>query len=642
MFKKIMCMLNPTIDNLEEELFSSSFNEDSADNFISSDKININELNNKNETLLHRTLRKNKFKASVWLVKNGIDTDVQDKTGISGLRLAIEKGNMPVINAAFTNPDININQKDHSGRSLLQDAVILGHEKVARFLIEQSIDVNNADKNNRNVIFDAISYGDDGMINTILNDTKIDLNLVDTDGNTVLHNKKVLEDDDLAEKLLLNGANPTICNMAGGNYLTYTALRGEEGERMIDIAIQCGCDLNSKVANTNSILMEVMYAFTKISDTEQSRRKGLKGIAKKLIDSGLDVEAINSKGETALFNIIRLGDIEGCAFLLENKVNVNHINKDGETALAISILQGIKNIDIIILLLQYGASPVIKDKHNQTILELLNNIILHIHDLKAIEDETIFENINVTGNYMLVLKEILSIHTFEYDFLDSNGNPLFFEPFLHGDLPTTRLYLKHGLNINAINNSGHNIFYEYVLQVFEKGEYFDDFRDTLAFLLVNKVSIKSTNKHGQNIYTKIALLKDCNLKLFRKLSELTKHDYKSTDNMGRTIIHSCVWTNNIELLSLVYGVERNIQNIPDNYNILPITYAALFGHKDMVIEFLRRDVLVRSGKPIKHAVKQKFQPLLKNLSKLTEECYDQDYIRKIEILQTEVIKAIKI
>ena len=192
------------------------------------------------------------------------------------------------------------------------------------------------------------------------------------------------------------------------------------------------------------------------------------------------------------------------------------------------------------------------------------------------------------------------------------------------------------------NKYGHNIFYEYVYKSFKTDIYFPEFRENLVFLLINKADIKSVNKYGQTIYSKIALFHNCNLKLFRKLIEVTRHDYTSIDKMGRTIIHSCVWGNNIELLKLVYGVERNIQNIADNFNILPITYAALLGYKDMILEFLRKDANITSGKEISKKTKEEFQPMLKNINKLTENIEDKNDLRKLEIFKDQIIKDLSL
>ncbi len=631
MIQKLFSNFSPSIENFENVLLNSKFDKDRAENIIKSKSIDINFTNSDGDSLLDTCLRNNKFKAASWLISKGIKITANNKDNLSSVRLAIEKGELKIIDDMIKYSRFNINQVDQNGRSLLQDAIILGNEKIAKILIDNSIDINIKDNKNRNVAFDAIGYGNNEIVDLIITNPKIELNNIDSNGKTILHSQVVLENDNLAKKLLINGADPTIPDPNGLNFLTYTALRGEDGEELLDVAIEAGCNLNAKIANKNSVLLEVLYAFTRVSDGELHRRKELKNVAKKLIDNGSDINDINSNGETVLFEMVRKGDLDGCAFLLENKLDINKKNKNCETPLSIAILKGISNFDLILLLLQYGADPTLKNRHSQTIPEVLNEIILHVHNHKELKQKDLLAFIDPDGKYMLILKEIITLKQFNFDYFDSVGNPLFFLPFIYGDMKTAKLYIQSGLNINAINSQGHNIFYEYVLKVFNEDKYFPEFRENLIFLHLNNVNINARNKHGQTIFTKIALIPNCNLKLFRKLIEVTRYDYTSIDNLGRTIIHSCVWSDNLDLLNLVYGVGRNIQNIPDNYNMLPITYAGLLGNKNIVMEFLRRDAIIRSGKAIPSKIKEKFKPLLKNLDKLTDEVENKDYLRKLNI-----------
>jgi ankyrin repeat protein len=249
-----------------------------------------------------------------------------------------------------------------------------------------------------------------------------------------------------------------------------------------------------------------MYAFTRVTNDELQRRKELKNVANKLLINGSNINEKDKNGETILFEMIRKNDIEGCAFLLDKQVDVNCVNNNYDTPLSIAVLNGIKSLDIILLLLEYNADPTMRNKHSQTIPEMLNTIILHTHNYKLIEDKEIVEKIHIDGKYMLILKEIIFTNKFKFDYLDSMGKPLFFTPFIHGDMKICKLYINSGLDINLKCKHGYNLFYEYVLRVFEKNKYFSTFRENLVFLLINKIDIKSKNRHGQTIYTKIAQL----------------------------------------------------------------------------------------------------------------------------------------
>jgi len=622
------------IEDLIGILTAPKFNQRSAEKLIL--KVNKDYTFEDGDTLLDICLRKNRFKAASWLIKQKVKITSRNKDNISTVRYAIQKGEIIIVDDIIKEYNFNINQVDENGRSLLQDAVILGYEKISKILIEKNIDPNILDKYNRNVAFDAVNYGNDSILDIVLNIENIDLNIKDNTGKTILHQKSVLENDKVAVKLIQAGADPTISDNNGYSFLTHTALRGDDGKELLDIVIKSGCNLNAKSSDENTVFMDVMNAFSKSDNMQIDRRNELKDVAKKLLESGSDINSINKYGETALFTMVRRGDFEGCRFIINNNVIPNQINTNKETPLFLAILKGIKNYDIIKLLLTKQASPLVKNKYGKTIPEVLNDIVLYLYFNKDFENKEYLPYIDPKGHYLTILKEIICLNQYDYNYLDSHGDPLFFNPFLQNDLTIIKLYIQYRVDINLLNKEGYTLLYEYVLQSVHKGENLITFSDKLKFLLINKSDIRICNKVGQNIFTKIALIPNCDIKLFRKLAEFAKHDYYSVDHLGRSVIHACVFSNNVELFKWVYGVERNIQNIADNYNILPITYAALLGRQDIVIELLKKDSKVTSGKKISPQMQKKFIPMLKNLDKLKDNVEDQILYRQIEILTTQV------
>jgi len=631
MFNKLKGKLYPSLEVLLQDILDDNFDESSALAMIESNSININLQNNDGDTIVHECLKNKKYKEAIWFINQNIDVTVENNEGITLARLAVAQGEINVLKALIDTNKIDVDKLDKHKRSLLQDSIINGYRDITNLLMKFTKNINSVDKNNRNAVFDAISYGDNNTTYKIIENDDINLNVIDNEGNTVLHKQEVIDNEELAIKLLKNGADPTICDRNGTNFLTKIALLGETGEAMLKVAIRMGCNINAKTSDDNTILMEVMYAFSKISSSELVRRNQFKNMAQKLIKHGIDVKAINNKQETVLFDLVRVSDIEGCAFVVENGVELNQINKNGETALSLAILKGVENLDIIVLLLQYGADASIKNRYHQSVPEILNNIILHIHSRKTMLNTEILNAINPAGNYMVILKEILGGARCDFDYLDSEGNPLYLTPFLFNNLPLCKLYFNIGVDINIKNKDGYTLFYLYILSQFKKGKYSKEFRPTLNFLLANGANILTRNKNHQTIFSVISQIQNCNLALFRQLIEITRYDYTVQDNRGRTIMHSCVWGNNLKLIEIIYGVERNIQNIPDNYGILPITYAGLLGNKEIVEEFLKRGSNIKSGK-IPKLIINNFNPMLKNLDVLIDDYTPKDYIKKFEIL----------
>jgi len=625
-----------------KELFKKVIDEDTLKKMLLADKFSINYQNEKGESFLHLCILHNKFKSAKWLIEQGkINVTLKDSFNQEPIEIAIKKNNHLIVELILKAKQIDINQIDKDGRSLLQNAVLSGNSEIAHQLIHNLIDVNINDKNNRNVIFDAISYGDETIINTILS-TDINLNQKDIDGETILHKKEALQNDELCIKLIEKGANPTICDNEGKNLLFHIATRGIEGGRLLDVAIEHGCNINAKVRNNNTILMETMLAFYKIPHYEKERRESLLKMAENLVVKGIDVNAINNDGESGLFDAIRNHDYNICAFFVGKKVNLNIQNKKYQTPLLVAILEGISNIDIILLLLKNGANPSIKNDEGKDVLEILNELILHTHDFRELKEKALLPYAKKENQYFVVLKEILQNANYNLQNPTSIGQPLFFAPILDGYYDLFKLYMTHKFKINALDSNNLNIFYLYVYTVFSFNRYFDSFRNNLIGMIGFGVDINITDSDGKTVFSKI-MKKDTNIKLFEVVLEIARFKYETRDNQGRTICHHAVLNKNLEITKMIYEKNNDVLNISDNYGILPITYAALLGCFDIVEKLLSYGTIyIKSNRSIPMAVRVKFASMVANIDTLKMKTTDKDLLRKIHILTDQIKSDFKV
>lgn len=630
-----------TKDMFLKELYSKNFNEKKLKDILNSGVVNINNVDENKNTFLHLCLKKSKFKSSIWLINNGIDISVINNFNQSVLDIAIEKDNYSLVSLILSKKILDVNRKDKYNRILLQDAIVLGKTKIAKLLIEYGADINNKDINNRNSIFDALSYGDKSFINFLLEQKGLELNNIDIDNNSIMHHPQVIIDDDNAIKLIEKGADTTIKNKKGETYLCNTVLRGEEASHIIDKALDNGADINSRVVGDNTILMELISTASKLSDKEKKRRDSLLNISKKVVKEGIEVDATNKDGDTALFEAINKHDFRLTSFLLSVDVNPNIKNKNGETALFEAVYKGIKYLDIILILLQYGADPTIKNSKQESVYEVLNDIILDTHGKKVLSDPYVISKITKDGQYIVVLKELLEHNKKDLNFLDSYGNPLFFAPLLNDHFPLFKLYIQYGLNIHTVNILGHNIFFEYVFNMFKNDNASNNFQNNLSMLISSKVDHNSKDEDGDTVLHKIMNTK-CNFSLFNILTDVVLFDYSVQDNEGRTVAHSAIWHNQEKILSKIATINRDILNIPDNYGILPITYAAILGNQHLVLLFIRLGSNIKSGIVIDKNVINKFKPMLKNIDKLKDGIEDVNTIKKINIVIDQVKRDFKI
>lgn len=127
------------------------------------------------------------------------------------------------------------------------------------------------------------------------------INATDSAGMTALHHACALGAIEMAETLLKHGADPKICSNDGRNALHHA------------VSIQALCF------------------------NQQSQPGGLTicplTIPLLLASAGIDIEAADSAGETALHIAARNGLVGVIASLLQAGANPNHVNKNGETPL---------------------------------------------------------------------------------------------------------------------------------------------------------------------------------------------------------------------------------------------------------------------------------------------------------------------
>lgn len=629
--------------NFIKELYEKNINERTLESMLKDNNFDIDHQDENGNSFLHLCILNNKFQSAKWLIeKSGINLLSQNNKQQDTLELAVEKNNYRIVDLLLKTNKLNINELDSDQRSLLQNAVISGNKESALKLLQNNIDVNNIDNNKRNVIFDAISYGDDDFTDKVLEIENLELNNIDIKGETILHKQTTLENEELCIKLLKKGADPTICDAYGNNFLYHCATQGMEGSKLLDIALEHGCNINAKVKNNNSVLMETLKIFYKISPNEKGRRNSLLKMAENLVLKGIDIDAVNDDGESGLFDAIRNNSYDICAFFLNQTSQVNIQNNALETPLSIAVLGGIEYLDIILLLLNHGADARIKDEKGRSLLELLNDLIIYSRGHFEINDEALKELASQEKQYLIILKEILQNSKYDLNILTTKGQPLFFKAILDGDDALFSLYLNNKFDINQLDSNNLNIFYVYIFTVFSVNEYFDTFKGIIISMIRNGANINLADGDGKTIFSKVINNKT-NIKLYNDMLEVCKFNYLAKDKQGRTLMHHAILSKHTNLVKIIYVRNSDVINVPDAFGILPITYAALTKDFEMVKLLLNYgNVFIRSSKKMIPAVKAKFAPMVNDIDILKLKTNDEDLLRKINILILQIKQDFKV
>jgi len=657
-----------TNENFIIELFQDRPNFGWLDESISSNLINIDYQDENQNTFLMTSIKRNKVKAALWLLENNANPTIPDSNNQTTINLAIDKNKISIVEGLLKDKRVNVDQKDAYGRSLLQNLIISGNHKIAEMLIEIGADINALDNKGKHILYDALSYGEPLFINHLLTHENLELNDIDEDGDTIMQHPQIVQNDRLAKQLLVAGANPTVTNSKGESFLFKTVLRGVEGEDIVNTALLYGADVNVRTLNGNTIMMELIIQASKMGKDNLAKKTSIMNSVTKMLDYGGEINALDSNGESGLFNAVNIRDIKLITFLLKSYIDPNIQNKKGETVLEYLVYDAMVYSEIIKLLLKYNIDPKLTNKKGQTIYEVLTNIILHIDEAILIKDKHLVSLINPDGIYMNVVQLILKNEQLRAEekataeaeendeevdlkriiilnILDSTGDPLFFKPLINDNFALFNIYTKYKINIHQLNKQKYNIFYAYVLRIFENDQSTSivckNFQNNLSSLLSRKVDKDFKDSLGWTILHKV-IGTNCNIKLFNILTKVVHFDYFAIDELGRNVIHNAVWHNKSEVIRIVGKLSPKTLNMVDKYGIPPVYYAALLGSKTLVLQFIDLGVNVTINGKINLKAIKKFSPMLKNIYTLKADTKDLSILQKFDNLIEQVeVKFLK-
>jgi ankyrin repeat protein len=195
---------------------------------------------------------------------------------------------------------------------------------IAKALVEAGADVNAkfSSKELITPLFLAVSKGHD-LVARFLLESKADPNAATlTKGWTPLHIVAKKGNKDLAELLLLNGANVNAKDKAGDTPLHDAAFNGYVA--LVDLLLENKADVNAK---DRAGITPLHYAAT----------MNKKDVATSLLEHHADVNAKTGKSLTPLHLAAGVGNKDMVELLVERKADVNAKDSDGNTPLHLAL-----------------------------------------------------------------------------------------------------------------------------------------------------------------------------------------------------------------------------------------------------------------------------------------------------------------
>lgn len=240
-------------------------------------------------------------------------------------------------------------------------------------------------------LFRAARAGDEDELKLLL-EKGVDIEMINSNGDTVLQVAADVGERGIMELLIANGANIEVVNREGKTILHVAAIRGNTDT--IKLLIEKGANMNTKDNNGYTALHSVIrYGFieaakllianganantkTKYGDTPlhiaaSQRHKEIVELLIEKIDNtdtigsssaGSSIDETNHDGKTLLVESIERRDINLIKQLIAKGADVNAICKGGNTALHVAA----GDLEIYNLLIANGAKTDVKNNDGDT------------------------------------------------------------------------------------------------------------------------------------------------------------------------------------------------------------------------------------------------------------------------------------
>ncbi|WP_407428861.1 ankyrin repeat domain-containing protein [Treponema sp.] len=533
----------------------------------------INERNKQGVTPLCLAIECQHPQQVKFFAQNGADIYAEDMNGNSPLSKALEQESPEMLSTLVS--AANIASKDSSGNTALHAAVNkdapFDHIK---YLVDAGADVNARNKNGDSVLFltvqknrrdagdlllekDADIFATNTQNNSPLRValtrggelqdwliTSKTLNSTDGSGNTPLHYAAEWKLNNAIVSLIQKGAKVQAKN-ANGETALFSAVRGDSPST-INILIDNGLVIDSKdKLGRDNLGNTPLHAAVKWNAFSA---------AKTLISLGVDVDAQNLSGKTALSDACRSAKKEMSVLLIQNGADINATDATGRTVLMDAISSN--NEEMVKLLLGYGANVHVQEMFGRNAYHdaaLTGNIGI-INMIRKAGGNPLSRDSGGDTPLSLVLRADINIIKAvlgnDTTIVDSDGNtPIHIAVQKNVSKKTMTQLLNIGYPVSQRNGKGMTALNEAVAKN----------QKNLALVLLEYGAdpFIATNT-GDNALTEV--FKTKNLEI---LDAIVKYNATRTDRQGDGILHYAARTADKTIVQHLAGMslDKTAQNI---------------------------------------------------------------------------------
>ncbi len=397
-----------------------------------------------NRTLLQEAIKKGAVDSVKLIIEHQPKEFDNFETIATIMNLDDQNISMQIADFLFSK-GVKISVADKQGHTLLHLAAKESKDKLCQYFLDKGIAVDIKDKEGATPILYALTLGDNDICGQILLKSGANIHQKIANNVTLLHAAVKGKHLDIIKQLLDQGIDPNETDEEGHSALQLAAKNGDLDS--FKLLMQRGAEIKA-LDKSNAGVLHYACGWDKPID-----------MAKFLVEQGLDVNLKNKEGETALLIAVKNENLAVALYLIDKKANLNDQDEKGNTALHYAVEKYSKKM--MVLLLLKGADINIKNKEGLNVVDLVEKKFTHDKD---------YSNL-LKGEYQSYVMDGKSIFDFE-------------------TLDDVVLYIANGGKLEVVNDNNQSL----VQVAIERNK-----TDVVSYLVSLGLSLPQLHTKEQNV-----------------------------------------------------------------------------------------------------------------------------------------------